>query len=259
MQFDLISDLHVEHWPEDKQIQWAGLGTSLIAVIAGDVSRDLTLAYKTIVNISQHYRHVIYLDGNHEHAGRGAINSRRADIAEMFRKYKNITYLFRDSVVLDDTAFIGCNGWYSYDLCEPMMSKQECFHRLVDSGKDQDLLFEQWEMAMEDAEHMSRRISMCTKDPSIKKIVLVTHTIPNNKLAMMPDSNSIHTMGEQGSTFLESVTAHDTNNKTKVWAFGHLHVPMDRMIDGIRYVSNPRGIPAHTMSQPLYYPKCIKC
>lgn len=255
MQFDLISDLHIENWPD--QIDWKGLGTSLVAVIAGDVSQDLETCYQTVVEISKHYRHVVYVDGNHEHMGHGNINGRRDDIQRMFAKYRNITYLYRNTVVLDSTAFIGCNGWFSFDFCEPMMSKQECFHNFVSEGKDQAVLFEQWEMAMEDADHMANLISKLNVEPDVKEIVLVTHTVPNRVLTWFPGETNIHQLGMQGSSFLELLPSKDNKGKIKTWAFGHVHQPVDQVLDGIRYVSNPRGMPKHG-NLPIYFPKYVK-
>lgn len=261
MQFDLISDLHVDQWPSNQHIDWNGLGTSLIAVIAGDISRDLDLTYRTVVDISKHYRHVIYVDGNHEHNDRSGINERRIEIRDKFSKYRNITYLYRETIILDNTAFIGSNGWYSYDFCEPMVSKQECVHSLVhQKGKSQDLIFEQWEMAMEDADYIRNTVNICSTDITVKNIVLVTHTVPNRNLLWLPESNEdIYLVGEQGSSYLEGVIRADVNNKVKNWCFGHLHSPCDTVINGVRYVSNPRGIPAHRTAKHIYYPQLIKC
>ena len=258
MQFDLISDLHVETWKAEDQPSWEGLGTSLVAVVAGDVSRDINLMYQTVVDISQHYKHVVYVDGNHEHDSKGGINDRREEIADMFRKYRNITYLYRATIILDNTAFIGSNGWCSYDFCEPMMSKQECFHDLIDLGKNQDVMFEQWEMAMEDADYLAKTVNICSRDNTVKQIVLVTHTAPLRQLAWLPKSNDYYLLGEQGSSFLEGVLEADVNKKIKTWAFGHIHRPVDQVINGIRYVSNPRGVPGHHLAQTIYYPKYIK-
>ena len=259
MQFDLLSDLHIESWPDAQQVQWSGLGTSLIAIIAGDVSRDLDLAYTTVLEISKNYKHVIYLDGNHEHDGLGNIDARRAEISNRFRKYRNITYMHRNPVVLDSTAFIGCNGWYSYDFCEPMISKQDCFDHFLQKGRNQDTMLEEWDAAVNDADFITGAIKQCNADDGIKDIVLITHTVPNRLLSWIPpEYDRIPDMGMQGSSYLEQVLLADTKKKVKVWCYGHLHQPQDKIIDGIRYVSNPRGIPVHPGSQQVYYPKFIK-
>lgn len=256
MQFNLISDLHVEHWPDS--IEWKGLGTSLVAVIVGDVSQDLDIMYQTVVEISKHYRHVVYVDGNHEHNDRGNINARREEIQQMFAKYRNITFLYRNTVVLDSVAFVGANGWFSFDFCEPFMTKQECFHSLLDEGKDQAVMFEQWEMAMEDADHMAQVIGTLNSDPGVKEIVMVTHTVPDRRLTWLKDDHNIHFLGVQGSSFLEKLKDLNTKGKMTTWVFGHLHQAKDEVLDGIRYISNPRGIPEHQNAQKIYYPKFIK-
>lgn len=259
MQFDLISDLHLEHWQD--QIEWTGMPTSLVAVITGDISQDLDMTYRTVLEISKHYKHVVFVDGNHEHGFPGKdINIRRAAISEKFGKYRNISYLFRNTVILDSVAFIGCNGWWSYDFCEPYASKQDAIDFQAAKGLDHESIMEQWNTAVEDSEFICNTVGICTNNPEIKSIVVVTHTVPNRQLSWMPEPvDLMPVMGTQGSSYLESVPMHDTNNKIKVWCFGHVHHPQDREIDGIRYVSNPRGIPGHLGSQQVYFPKFIKC
>ena len=90
--------------------------------------------------------------------------------------------------------------------------------------------------------------------------MIVTHTVPSKQLSWMPDRvELIPGMGAQGSSYLESVPLCDINNKIKIWCFGHLHCPQDRVIDDIRYVSTPRGIPGPLGAQQIYFPKFIKC
>ena len=67
MKFDLVSDLHNNFWPDDAKIKWEGIGTSLIAVVLGDINFDVEDTYRTVVDISKHYKYVIFVDGNHEH------------------------------------------------------------------------------------------------------------------------------------------------------------------------------------------------
>jgi predicted phosphohydrolase len=260
MQFDLISDLHIDFWPAEYQVNWQGIPTSLVAVIAGDVSRNPEITYSTVLEISKHYKHVLFVDGNHEHNDRGNINIRREEIAELFSKYRNITYLYRNTTVLDGVAFIGCNGWWSYDFCEPYVGKSDCIQYMTDViGKDPDVLMEQWHMAIEDAEFLGSAVKICSEDPTVKKIVLVTHTIPNRHFAWHPPGPDVATMGLQGSSYLPAVLDSDVNSKIKVWCFGHLHQKHDENIFGVRYISNPRGVPTNLGSQKIYYPYYVKC
>ena len=67
MKFDLISDLHKDFWNDNEQVNWDGIGTSLVACIVGDISYDTNITYRTIVDISKNYKYTIFVDGNHEH------------------------------------------------------------------------------------------------------------------------------------------------------------------------------------------------
>ena len=67
MHVDLYSDLHDNWWSKDKLLNYRGLGTSLVAVVAGDISNDWDYTYATLVEMARCYRHVIFVDGNHEH------------------------------------------------------------------------------------------------------------------------------------------------------------------------------------------------
>ena len=258
MQFDLISDLHVENWKPEQQVDWQGLGTSLVCVIAGDVSRNLDIMYKNVVDISKHYKHIIYVDGNHEHAGMTDINDRREYIKDKFAKYRNITYLYRSTIILDNTAFIGSNGWYSFDFAEPFATKEESFHYELNKGASQELLFEQYEMALEDSAYIANAVDICNNDNTVHDIVVVTHTLPTPKLATFIPGKEYASMGTQGNTFMQEVFKKDRRGKIKTWAFGHVHQPQDTVINGVRYVSNPRGLPTDLHGQLIYYPKFIK-
>jgi predicted phosphodiesterase len=258
MQFDLISDIHIDKWPIEDQIDWEGRSTSLVAVVAGDVSGNLKQSYETILEISKHYKHVIYTDGNHEHANRPGIEARRLEMAALLHKYRNISYLYRKVVILDSVAFIGCNGWFDYEFCEPYISRDFAINQLIDQEDNRELIMEQWNSAIEDGEFLSNAVAETSINPSIKSIVLVTHTLPNRRLRDM-NTRSTRDLVLQGNTYMENVPNFDLDKKIKVWCYGHVHRCNDRMIDDIRYVSNPRGIPQHMDSQKIYYPLCIKC
>lgn len=250
MQFDLISDLNIEQW--NTPISWQGLGTSLVAVVAGNVSHDFNRSYQTILEISKHYRHVLYVDGFNEHNNNEKINQNRERLREKFSKYRNISYLYRNPIILDQVAFIGCNGWRSFDFCDPIFTKQECFHTLQDHGWEQDLMFEQWEMAMEDAHYISTKISQYESDSSIKKIVIVTNSIPRKDLIPLASYNITNSI--LGSSFLQEVSESNFSKLTH-WVFGNFPYRVERVINNVKYISSPRGKPN---SINFYYPELIK-
>ena len=60
-----------------------------------------------------------------------------------------------------------------------------------------------------------------------------------------------------GNSRIQDALKEDGENKIKLWCFGHYHRPIDTVIDGIRYVSNPRGRGDTEFSQIAYYPKRV--
>jgi UDP-2,3-diacylglucosamine pyrophosphatase LpxH len=119
MHFDLVSDLHENFWSPEKNLKWNGLGTSLVCVVACDISSDWNYTYEKLVEISQHYRHVIFVDGNHEHGLQPNLHQHCGEFQLRIAEHDNITYLHKSVIVLDDTAFVGCNGWWTYDFGMP--------------------------------------------------------------------------------------------------------------------------------------------
>jgi hypothetical protein len=252
MQFDLVSDLNIENWQPKNQVNWSGLGTSLVAVVAGNVSKSLNQSYKAVLDISKNYSHVVYVDGINEHDNQPNINVTRNILKEKFSKYRNISYLYRTPVVLDQTVFIGCNGWSSFDFCEPIMSKQLCVKTLSHCGIEQDLVFEQWEMAIEDATYLGDNISKFTKDPAIKNIVIVTNTIPIREIKDLNPNISLIDLAMRSSSYLIDVLRRDQNNKIRYWVHGNATTKTFTRYHNVCFVSNPRG------NSEYYYPELIK-
>ena len=95
-------------------------------------------------------------------------------------------------------------------------------------------------------------------EPDVKAIVLVTHTVPNSQI-IEHDLDLIDTyrFNSMGNSHLALALNGDTENKIKTWCFGHYHRPVDTIINGIRYISNPRGRGDTEYSQVAYYPKRI--
>ena len=112
--FDLISDLHV--LPED-DFSWEGQATSLIAIVAGDVSKDRATTVAVLKEIASKYRQVFYLDGNTEH--RYFLDDIPASIEDLENELnviENLIYLNNKVVISNGIAILGTNGWWDYEF-----------------------------------------------------------------------------------------------------------------------------------------------
>jgi len=257
MHFDLISDLHENFWPPEQNLKWKGLGTSLVCVVAGDISNDWNYSYEKLVEIGNHYRHVIFVDGNHEHGHKPDLHGHCAEFAEKLANHDNITFLHKSVIILDDTAFVGCNGWWTYDFCQPEVSNFECWDYLISEGWSDDKLAEIMAVAKVEAKMLYNQIETFNSDPRINNIIVVTHTSPLRKFRFItPEMHTAH-YGRAGNSLMQTVLLANTNKKIKGWCFGHCHHEVDETIDGIRYICHPRGRSDEGIGN-IYFPKLVQ-
>jgi hypothetical protein len=261
MNFDLVSDLHIDAWPNSEQIPWVGLPTSLICVVAGDVSSNPDYTLLELTRLSVVYKHIIFIDGNNEHRFNNyssVVPMQQYLHAQISRHFTNVTYLYDKVAIVNNVAFIGANGWWTYDYGEPDYSSAECRNDFeiaagTYSGVSESLLH----VAEEDAEFLCFNLNKLQYQNNIQDIVLVTHTVPNRQLISKNwNMKGTYYQGTVGNTLMETVLDYDYQGKVKAWCFGHCHDETDKMIGDVRFVSNPRGRP-NDFNRKVYYPKLI--
>ena len=258
MKFDLISDLHLDFWAENENINWEGIGTSLVAVILGDISYNIDITYKTIVDISKHYKYVIFVDGNHEHNNHCGIQDHNRQLKQELSKYQNISFLNRSAIVIDNIAFVGANGWWTFDFCEPEISREEAYmYFMANNIFSEPFMHEIVQTAREDALVLSEIVGKLTVDTAVSEIVILTHTAPFNDFMDVQQPQHPAHFSRCGSSFLPKVLDFDFNRKAKTWCFGHVHQEFDRVKENIRYVCHPRGRKDDSPQNRFYYPKRI--
>ena len=251
--FDLISDLHIETWDH---FDWEGQATSPVCVVAGDIAKDRDIVTKTLRHLSKCYQAVFYIDGNDEHVNYlEDLGSSYTDLTKRINRIPNIVYLQDNVVVVDGVAILGTNGWWGYDF---------------DLGIDPDQV-DQWvqdkykissvatkniaRLSNTDANYMIASIQRLQKHNDVKKIVMVTHTVPDPALIShdvdLDGSMRFNTMGNR---YMMQAMAADTENKIHTWCFGHYHGSVDQTRSGIRFVNNCRGRGNTRYSQHVYHP-----
>lgn len=257
--FDLISDLHLDRWPSNHK-SWKGLCTSQTCVVAGDVSSNPRLSTSFIKHLADCYEHVLFIDGNHEHKAR-PFNIERNEqfIEDQLSKLDNVTYLADAVTTIDGVAFVGSNGWWTYDYQELFGggSRLECIEQFcADENLELADAMNIWQTAQEQVDYMAKVISIMQEDDDIDEIVVVTHTVPRPDLFYM--DGSLVDYGKMGNSSYQTVIDADYENKISTWVFGHYHsVHVDVEMNSIRYVSNPRGTPETSLS-PVYHPLIVR-
>jgi hypothetical protein len=256
--FDLISDLHIETWAN---FDWEGQPTSPYCIVAGDVCRDRTILKETLTHLGQCYRGgVFYIDGNDEH------RYTQDNLGESFRSLEaeirdipNVVYLQNNVVIINGVAIIATNGWWSYDFDPNIDYEQTLQWYVSDSGNNDSAARDVVGVAYHDAAYLANAVKRLQTHPDVRKIVVVTHTLPDPELI----EHDIELTGTwrfncMGNSHMRVALEEDTEHKIHTWCFGHYHVAEDRVAHGVRYVSNPRGRGNTPWGQTVYFPKRIE-
>jgi UDP-2,3-diacylglucosamine pyrophosphatase LpxH len=261
LSFDLISDLHLDTW--DTPFDLIGQATSPICVVAGDVTRDHQQLREFLKHLSKCYAAVFYLDGNDEHRYQlNDLDASYRNLARTLKRINRVTYLQNNLIIIDGVAIIGANGWWGFDLDEN-----------IDHSASQDWMRQVYEQRMpevtidthaiqdysrNDTAYLINTIQRIQTHNDVKKVVVVTHTVPNAELINHDlDLVNTHHFNCMGNRLMRLVLSNDTEHKIDTWCFGHYHRSVDRIIDNVRYVNNCRGRGDTEHRQHVYYPKRI--
>ena len=165
MNFDLVSDLHIDSWSLDDQISWVGLPTSLICVVAGDVSTDPDKTLHELTKLSVVYKHLIFIDGNNEHRFNDfstVVTIQKYLHTQISKYFTNVTYLYDKVAVINNVAFIGANGWWTYNYGGPNYSIEECRRDFeLAAGVTPTVSNRILNIAEEDAEFLCFNVNKC--------------------------------------------------------------------------------------------------
>jgi UDP-2,3-diacylglucosamine pyrophosphatase LpxH len=254
LSFDLISDLHLDQQP----IDWTGMATSPICVVAGDLAEDQKTVVDFLTHLSKCYQQVLYIDGNSEHK----YNLLDLELSQQILKHsinqiKRVQYLYDDVVVINGVAFVGTNGWWAFDFdstTDPNLVAQ-WYQSVMSMPFDPEQICLQ---SINDAAYLAHTVEKLQTHPEVRQIIIVSHTVPNPTLISHDiDLNDTYKFNVMGNRLLEAVRIVDTESKISTWCFGHYHGAVDQYINGIRYVNNCRGRPKSQHWQYAYYPKKI--
>jgi len=239
--FDFVSDLHVDiNGYDGSFFDWKP--ESDILVIAGDCANDAELTCEVVKEAKRYYDYVIFTDGNHDHyrPRKRSVNDNKKILNSITGD--GITYLDSGMIIIGGTLFVGANGWYdfnSYNKVTPQHQKGLWRSYMNDSRV---IRFNEIpeKMAYDQYRYINDIIVKTQYDPTIDNIVVVTHTIPMNELAVPDYHQWAYLNGSYVNSHMRDVmdNAHD---KLKVWVYGHTHFHNDKVIDGVRFINNARG------------------
>lgn len=252
MKYDLASDLHIDisNGGIDWEIQKAP--DSDVLIVAGDIANTIDLTVEELVRAAKVYNTVMFVDGNHEHYSnfpKLTIEDTVNELRTLIQDHNNIIYLNPSNSVhiIDDVAFIGCNGWYDFKFTPASISRSVAISTWMKHSNDKYCNFSKGEptcLAIEHADIIVKEVKKLQGNNSIKKIVIITHTSPHRDGVTWKehDSNWNILNGAYGNSVMANVWKADVNKKIVHAVYGHCHAYSDfYAADGIRFIANPRG------------------
>ena len=242
--FDFVSDLHVEHW-DNQMIDWNP--KSAILIVAGDISNSPLKSADCLMQIREEaYDKILFVDGNHEHYN-GVPVDVNCDTIKNRLWPKMIQVLDDDSEsywFYNGTLFIGCNGWYNFKSCEGMrQSKQKAlWHKTINDARMINFgIIQPEDRAIRHADSLVDKVERAQDNEEVKRIVVVTHTIPVERGVVGP-THPFYTMnGGFHNTEMERVMDVDVKKKVKHWVFGHTHFVREFTYRDVHFYCFPRG------------------
>jgi predicted phosphodiesterase len=266
MAFDLLSDLHLDTWPH--VFDWTHRATSPYCILAGDVAADRRTVLRTLKHLGECYQAVFYIDGNEEHSHYwGRLDQSYQLLEQRVKGIRDVVYLQDNVVMINGVAILATNGWWGFDFDEhqdvdsTINWYQGKWQHMVDrnpsypaSVSDQDVIW-MIRRAINDAAYLVKSVTRLQTHGEVKKIIIVTHSVPfAHLISHDPDLVGDPRFSTMGNAYMSDVLAADVAKKIHTWCFGHYHLGVDRVINGIRYVNNCQGRAGTRWSNLVYNP-----
>lgn len=247
----IVADLHVDYWDDSfpnsypcgtrhhHPLVWGKPNDEdTVLVVAGDVSDNMDTTIQYISSLTTFYNEVLFIDGNHESCVSYPELLSDPDISSMARKTHNakIHFLADGPFTKDGIAYVGRCGWWDY-VKEAEKENEEYFSEWMphlDSSQVTAFHENVGLKATEDYAGIVQDLIKMENCKEVERIILVTHTIPHRRFCN--ESGALHHL----NTLLEKIDS-KSYPKLDTWIFGHVHEKWDTIIDGVRYIANPRG------------------
>lgn len=257
MRIFAISDVHVDY-PENMARMLALSGGGHVRdtlLLAGDVTDDLARLARVLENVRDRFAHVFFVPGNHE------LWLRRGEAGDSVAKFEKVLRLCAGLGVNTSPARVSSGtgdpgawivplfSWY----VKPEQGPASLF--IPRDGDDASLSLWADDVRTRWPEHLSAAdYFLDMNEPHLHRdydapVISFSHFLPARKLmSRPPGERPVHTGRNRRFNFsrVAGVARLDVQIRTLgafLHVYGHQHRNRDRVIDGLRYVSNCLGYP----------------
>ena len=228
MQFNVLSDLHLELFPEMIKIKLPCTAENLI--LAGDIGNPCEKSYYLFLErCSSVYKRVFVVKGNHECYGMKVAECDTL-IEELCSKLEGCYYLNCSHVDVDGVRVVGCTLWSYID---------EYSESDIRYGLNDFLKIESWNVSANNWIHHKEAVFIDNqKKECLEKgieMVVITHHAP-----VLGSVNPKYN-GDPFNPAFQSDLSELMGDPIKLWVYGHTHYSKCRIVKGTFIVSNQVG------------------
>jgi len=243
LKFLLLSDLHLEFKffliPEMENEK------DIVVVLAGDIGLiEKPWTYEDfIADTCDRFKKVIWILGNHEFYG-GKFGTALSKLWNATLEHENLYVLDKESIVIDNVAFICATLWTNMDNHNQMTmyDAKNCMndYKKIRNGP----INEPWKRKLSPvntvAEHLRAKEFIFAEIVAQKKAgnhtVVVSHHLPSFQ-SIPEEFRGDNLNGAYASELFEDIM----DTQPDIWAHGHTHASSDYVIGITRVICNPRG------------------
>ncbi len=233
MKVQLISDVHVELWPEWKSSRmWLDFLDQIqtdadILVAAGDMfslkASRMSWTIARLQELGSRYEHVLFVGGNHEFYGTSIAQGMDQLLAADRMVFTNVKVLHSGKVItIDGQRFLGDTGWFPL----PPMGAQTILDHNRIVGLDPDA-------------YIAHRAFRNFLDTDLQEgDFVVSHHLPSNK-----SISAKYTNDPANPFFVTPDLEFDfiIPKQPAIWVHGHTHTGCEYNIGKTRVICNPKG------------------
>jgi DNA repair exonuclease SbcCD nuclease subunit len=210
-----------------------------------------------IKRVSDEFKHVVVIAGNHEFY-HGKWIASLVHLREEYAKYPNVYFLERDTKVIDDVTFIGGTLWTDCNRYDPLT-----LHALGDMMQDYSVIRHDGlgytKLRPAHSAHRHHQtvdyFRLMLSENKDRKCVIVGHHAPAHKSISEEYIRDFTMNGGYYSDLSDFILDHP---QIKLWTHGHMHTPSDYMMGDTRVVCNPRGYMGYESCADIFALKYIE-
>ena len=220
MRIQIVSDIHIDITGNVVYSELIKPGSCSILVLTGDLFNVQNINKSFLSYVSENFRTVIYVLGNHEYY---YVDKNLEEVLETFRRelkeFRNIHILEKSCLYIDDYCFAGCTMFSKPIIWFP--TKIKCLNDRIRYGTE----------FLKSVRFIEDVISDC-KQRGLK-LVMITHYAPT--------FHCIDDVDNRTCMYASNLNHLIKRENMEAWIYGHTHYNKTFHLNNVLITTNQRG------------------